>query len=91
MDDKDLMCVARILQSVLFENKMGIVFYGCIFCDNAVECAQLFYKTGNVHFDSVRKTLQDITGVDLGYHYNRNNPEAKFRGVTIRDSEMPAE
>ena len=68
LSEKDLHCIARMLQSALFADN---IFYGCNFCNYKNECF-----TGNI-FDmndtNVRKKLQEITGVDLGPQFNRKS------------------
>lgn len=90
MNDKDLICLSRIIQSALFENDIGI-FYGCQFCVYSSECSSTFIQKRKIHFDTLREKLQDITEVDLRYQYDRNHPEAKFRDTTIHTARMPAE
>jgi hypothetical protein len=75
---KDIMCVSRVVQSALFDNPIGI-FYGCKTCPHSNMCEEILKKSGVLHFDSLRKKLQEITGVDLNYSYNPDNPEAKFK------------
>ena len=83
LSEKDLHCIARMLQSALFADN---IFYGCNFCNYKNECF-----TGNI-FDmndtNVRKKLQEITGVDLGPQFNRNNPETKFEELIAIKKEL---
>lgn len=79
------MCLARVVQGALFENCAGL-FFGCQYCQYSAECGELLKKSGEIHFDYVRRKLQDMTEVDLGYQYDRNNPEAKFKNTTTHNS-----
>lgn len=75
---KDLICVARLIQSALFKNPVGL-FYGCKFCNYSNECTETLKENGEMHSDTLRIKLQEITGVDLSYHFNPENLEAKFK------------
>ena len=75
LTDKDLHCIARMLQSVLFAEN---IFYGCNFCKYKNECFQ-GNTVNNMNDTHVRKKLQEITGINLDLFFNRNNPEAKFK------------
>lgn len=78
LDEKDMMCTARLLQSSLFENPTGI-FFGCRYCSYSQECTESLKSNGKMHSDTLRIKLQEITGVDLSYIYNPDNLEAKFK------------
>lgn len=78
INDKDLMCASRIIQSALFENGTGIL-YGCESCIYSEQCFNQLKENGEMYIDSLREKLQEITGVNLDYHYNPDNPEAKFK------------
>lgn len=73
LSDEDIYCTAKIFQSVIFANEL---FYGCSYCKHQNSC----FSDNNVakRFDIIRKTLQDITGVDLSPKYDCNNLEVKF-------------
>lgn len=75
LNEKELHCIARMLQSALFADSL---FYGCNFCRYRNKCFD-GNKPVAMHLDEIRKKLQDITGVDLKPIYDRNNLEAKFR------------
>lgn len=79
LGEKDLECIARFYQGVIFESDM---FFGCRYCRFVKEC----YVTGNdgrirnpaSHMDVIREKMGRITGFDLGYMYNPDNPAGKF-------------
>lgn len=75
LDEKDLYCIARMLQSVLFSDSL---FYGCNYCRYRSKCFE-GDKPAATHLEEVRRKLQDITEVDLKPIYDRNNLEVKFR------------
>ncbi len=66
LDQKDMICITRILQSVLFKGNESI-FYGCKYCEYQKECAKSIRHDNEsiFYFDIVRKKLQTITGLDL--------------------------
>lgn len=78
LNEKDLECIARFYQGVIFENDM---LFGCRYCRFMHECL-LMEQDGRMkpalHLDTIRKKLGKITGLDLGYAYNPGNPERKF-------------
>lgn len=57
LTDKDLHCIARLIQSAMFSKG---AFSACMFCKYEEEC-----DTAE-HSDVIRKKLMDETGVDLG-------------------------
>ncbi len=77
LNEKDLECIARFYQSVIFEDDM---LFGCRYCRFMHEC--LLDRDGRLkpvlHLDIIRKKLERITGLDLGCMYNPGNPESKF-------------
>lgn len=75
ISDKDLHCVARLLQGEIFAESL---FYGCSYCKYKSDC---FYDGKlDLHVDELRKKLQLITGVDLSPCFDSDNLESKFRG-----------
>ena len=76
LDQKDLHCIARILQSNIFAD--GEIFYGCSrYCRYREECARDFEKNRTLHFTKVvRPKLQKITGVYIGM--DAHNVEEKL-------------
>lgn len=84
LTDKDLHCIARMLQSAwdapdeeeFGEN--GITtsrcVYGCMFCKYGMECAEEFRNGNgnNVHFKKIFRKLQEKTGVVV--HSYREQP-----------------
>ncbi len=63
---KDIICITRILQSVLFKNDTDI-FFSCKYCEYQSQCIEMIRQgnTSKFHFNIVRKKLQSITGLDL--------------------------
>ncbi|MCI8284276.1 MAG: hypothetical protein HFE90_03270 [Firmicutes bacterium] len=63
LNEKDLTCIARILQSVIHEDPL---FHHCGCCQHKTEC---FSETEELHIEyhflKVREKLQKITGVEL--------------------------
>lgn len=64
MDEKDLYCIAKVMQGMIFKDEF---FGGCRDCKNGKVCMDKLQKEKKVHFDIVRMKLQDLTGVDLAY------------------------
>lgn len=58
LTEKDLHCIARLLQSALFSNG---VYHACMFCKYEETCNKA------EHSDVIRIKLMDTTGVDLGF------------------------
>ena len=64
--DKDLHCVARLIQGTFYANQM---FYGCQYCKYKDECVTpAILDDGHIDFNKlydevVRMKLQDLTGV----------------------------
>lgn len=82
LNDVDLHCISRIIQSALFARERGI-FYGCKFCKYSWNCGEMSSHLGNTHFNIIRKKLQDATDVELLGYCNLDHPEVKFRGYKI--------
>lgn len=76
LTEKDVACIARLLQGSIFEDS---IFYACRYCKYRKECLESHRKSQDMHVDTVRKKLQQLTGIDLDYRYNRDNPLEKFR------------
>ena len=75
LNDKDLHCIARIIQSALFADSL---FYGCQYCEYCQKC---FFEKNceDSYFELLRKKLQDITKIDLSIMCDPNNLEEKFK------------
>lgn len=76
LNQKDLHCIARILQSVLFTE--GEIFYACEkYCQYREQCSKEYGAGKTLYFiNEVRPKLQDITGVYLGM--DAHNIDEKF-------------
>lgn len=79
LNEKDLYCITKILQSSIFENNL---FFGCKYCKYKKKCSKSFERNHALHFDVVRRKLQNITKLDMGYMYNPKCPETKFKEFT---------
>lgn len=79
LNEKDLHCITKILQSSIFKNNL---FSGCEYCKYKDECSKSFEINNSLHFDIVRRKLQDITKLDMSYMYNPKCPETKFKEFT---------
>ena len=75
LTEKDLHCIARIFQGVIYKD--GDMFHCCRYCMNEKECTQEVKTNQTLHFDRVQKKLQDITGVYLGL--DSHDIEKKFQ------------
>ena len=79
LNQKDIYCMARIIQSSVFAK--GQIFYGCQYCkywdDGCEEYVNSKAKRGEFHYDVMMKKLQQITGLDMG-KLVRNLPD-KFK------------
>lgn len=64
LTEKDLHCLARILQDCEYAD--GDMFQCCQFCLHQQQCNELAKKGRTYYTETVRKKLQDITGVYLG-------------------------
>lgn len=64
LTEKDLYCLARILQGCEYAD--GDMFHCCQFCLYQQQCNELAKKGRTYYTETVRKKLQDITGVYLG-------------------------
>lgn len=78
LTDKDLYCIARIIQGSLFES----LTFGCRYCKYKAN-AECRISDGHKwikewHLDVIRKKLEAITGVDLGILYDPEDPDSKF-------------
>ena len=76
LTEKDIYCIARIVQSSVFAE--GWIFYGCQYCRYKNECEKCFEnENGKMHYDVIMKKLQQITGLDMGL--NASNLSEKFQ------------
>lgn len=75
LDEKDLECIARLLQSTIFAEDL---LFGCKYCRFSQECHCSNTIKNKMHIDVIREKLERITGLDFGYHYDPGNPDAKF-------------
>ena len=76
LTEKDIYCIARIIQSSVFAN--GWIFYGCQYCKYWKECEKSFEnENGKMHYDMIKKKLQQITGLDM--EINASNLKEKFQ------------
>lgn len=60
LSEKELHCVARLLQGAIFSESF---VNGCAFCKFRCKTE----KDAAPHFDEIRMKLMDATGVDLGW------------------------
>lgn len=73
LTEKDINCIARLLQSTwdapdeeeFGENGIHTsrCFYGCMFCKYGSECAEAIQKGHEAHFRNVFQKLHELTGV----------------------------
>ena len=75
LTEKDVACIARLLQGSIFEDS---ILYACQYCKYGKECLESHQKSQDMHVDTVRKKLQQLTGINLDYRYNPDNPLEKF-------------
>lgn len=76
LTEKDIYCIARIVQSSVFAEDW--IFYGCQYCRYKNECEKCFEnENGKMHYDVIMKKLQQITGLDMGL--NASNLSEKFQ------------
>lgn len=76
LTEKDIYCIARIIQSSVFTG--GWIFYGCQYCRYKNECEKSFEnENGKMHYDVIMNKLQQITGLDMGL--NASNLPEKFQ------------
>ena len=84
LNQKDIHCMARIIQGSVFAN--GQLFYGCQYCkywnDGCEEYVNSKAKSGEFHYDVIMKKLQQITGLDMG-KLVRNLPD-KFKEESVK-------
>lgn len=80
LTERDIHCVARILQGVIFED---CLFFGCQYCQFANAC-QINGRFA-AHFDVIRKKLEWLTGLYFGNCYNPASPEKVFNYQSDRD------
>ena len=70
LNEKDLTCIARILQSAIYADSL---YYLCGCCQHKEDC---FDKTKKIqwgyHFLKVREKLQKITGIELSVFNNKS-------------------
>ncbi|NDO45852.1 hypothetical protein [Clostridium sp. MD294] len=66
LNKKDIICITRVLQSILFKNDIGM-FFACKYCEYRPKCIEMIKQknTSKFHFNIIRKKLQTITGLDL--------------------------
>ena len=85
LNEKDLQCITRTLQGAIFEDS---VYYGCKYCQYSEECSERLHNEDGMHFDTVRKKLQGITGLYMGVCYDPANPDATFtKGIEKKDAQ----
>lgn len=68
--DKDLHCIARMLQGYTLGNEQ------CLYCKYAIECGENLLQSEETHMDSVRAKLQEMTGVRLVLPYFAKHEDA---------------
>lgn len=69
LSERDLHCMARLLQSALFAPKGENIFYGCRFCKFSSECRKALIKHEKMGVDYLRVKLRELTAVDLDMLY----------------------
>lgn len=79
LNDKDIDCIARIFQSLIFAHDE---YYGCQFCKYFKECSESFMTTEyhTNYFDIVLNKLQKIT--QLGFIPGKSGLRNKFKKQT---------
>lgn len=60
LTDKDLHCIARLLQSEYVGDGVQ-----CLYCKYAFQCRETFFTTHEVPYQEVLKKLKSKTGVDI--------------------------
>ncbi len=60
LTDKDLHCIARILQSQLLGDNVQ-----CMYCKYALECLEEYGHTHKASFIKVWKKLEELTGINI--------------------------
>jgi hypothetical protein len=61
--DKDLHCIARMLQGYTLGNEQ------CLYCKYAIECGTEFKRSEEIYMDAVCEKLERMTGVKLVLPY----------------------
>lgn len=83
LNQKDIHCMARIIQSSVFAK--GQIFYGCQYCkywnDGCEEYVRTKAENGKFHYDVIMEKLQQITRLDMG-KLVRNLPD-KFKEGSV--------
>lgn len=79
MDEKDMHCVARLLQGAIYKNDL---LFSCRFCKYSEECTKNLKDKKTIHLDIVRRKLQDITGVYLEVKIGSRDIETRLAQAT---------
>lgn len=85
LNEKDLHCIARTFQGMLYEDSMH---YGCRFCKYAEECYKTVENNGELYFDVVKEKLQNLTGLYMGICYDPAKPEETFTKGTEKKNDQ---
>ena len=72
LNEKDIHCLARLLQGAIFEEDL---LYGCRYCNYGKECNASFKRNHQMHFHVVRRNLGEITGLYFGTMYDPKSPQ----------------
>lgn len=74
LSEKDLHCMGRVLQSLLYEDSM---FFCCSgYCRYSEECGKEFVNSRKIYFDTVRVKVNDALGIYMG---KLINPDYLYR------------
>lgn len=63
LDEKDVYCMTRVLQGMIYE---GSLLYGCEFCKYSSDCRTAMKSDRSIYFSELRKHLSEATGLYLG-------------------------
>lgn len=86
LTEKDLHCIARIMQGALYMTDM---FWACgKNCRYAEECFREAQARKSIHFYELRDKLTKITGVYLGLWVNRFESEEEVRCTRLDNTEQ---
>lgn len=85
---KDLYCIARILQGIIYG---GNLFQYCDCCPDADDCHHMARQNCTNYFSQVRPKLQNATGVYLGLVINADLIRGKVNSDPGTDAESPVQ
>lgn len=86
MDEKDVYCMARVLQGVIYE---GNPLYGCVYCKYGSDCETAMKNDHPIYLSNLRKNLSEASGLYLGLMQYSPDDTDEVKERLWRDNQFP--